>query len=1415
MVAAAKRHMSDGYDELHSKRPRSEDSQVDLLVARWRGKNLGDIENVDELVSATHAMLWSEASAVREAVEYSQYLEVVAWPLFCQACKAGEGDFKTDLVLSVLAMVNEKARVGATELAWALLLREEGDEEGTAAVPSSSVVKKKKKKIKSGAFARFFQAVLELDGLGWMQREARVSFLIACFQSLEHAAIRSLSLRLTSLALWRGLRPARREAELAKYPQLARHWEQSQRRSNKASSSSSKAESDFLPGIAVDLLETVDSSDRAGSMRWSYACRCVELFTDLMSQLPTRRFLRLLLTEMRFYERLKLSAMYVDPDFRRLVDFFGSFYRFQINEQTGVELSMREVQVKQQADFHALQRACFETFGRSTTLHSEWAENLTFSGSASSTREELERVLEAASDKEVSQLALAVGAVSEHDAVVFENARLMRAVIVEEYSSSSGASRLDLEPLLPTERMLWQDVAADGRPMALPKLNLQFLSLGDYLWRSLVLYRLESTYQIRRDIVDAVKRLDPRPKAPHITAFGGSSRRARTTTRPPSITRIDKARLGQMVPAVVECECEIDLSGLDTTTVAEWDSLRETDVVFLVAIDANKATYEVSSLPDEDDCNFPKRFGVEAVRCGWVAAINGLPLDGDDHSSATSRVLTVRLEPAQYVLDEAALYGTVNVVVRRDPKVNTFRAVLETVRDLIREADTGLLCMPGWLGDAILGYGDPLAAHYSRLGEDLNMVYFDTFLDAAHIESSLSPVPENGVTFASDESKPPYRLVDPSAGIVAAAESSKEMGYASCFRSAALDNGLSRLFGETRKNSVRFTPSQVEAIRDGVNLGLARICGPPGTGKTDVAVQIAAELFRNFPTERTLIVAHSNAALNDLFAKIVDRDVDPRYLVRLGSGAADLDLDAAGDGFARLGRVEANLDRRLFLLDQVQRLASCLGAQQDAGYSCETAHYFDLAVVQPALAVLHRALDRATSTDEVHAAAAPLIHFFEADSETMFAEAATATDAAAVVRAAARGVRRLLDELDSYRAFELLRSRKQRADYMLTNQARIVALTCTHAALARRELLEIGFDYETVIFEEAAQILDLETFIPLVLQPSPGNIKRLVLIGDDRQLPPVVSHRGLERCAHFDQSLFARLGRLGAKSVHLDAQGRARPSICDLFRWRYVPELTDLDICRAGPYTIANPGFVFEYQFVDVEDGRESQPVPHFYQNLQEAEYLVSVYQYMRLLGYPAATISILAAYNGQKMLIRDVLRSRCEANPAFGLPAALATLDKYQGQQNDYVLLSLTRTKRLGHLRDQRRIVVALSRARLGLYVFGFKRLFQESPNDRSFEILFRRPTQLSLAFGDPDYSPYFARRLLEPPPTAQAIANAAEMRLLVDSLTARRSARESVSHLVRPTTDPAREQEEIEHDAASRHFIGPQLPPPGTTEI
>lgn len=56
------------------------------------------------------------------------------------------------------------------------------------------------------------------------------------------------------------------------------------------------------------------------------------------------------------------------------------------------------------------------------------------------------------------------------------------------------------------------------------------------------------------------------------------------------------------------------------------------------------------------------------------------------------------------------------------------------------------------------------------------------------------------------------------------------------------------------------------------------------TGKTDVATQIISNIYHNFPDQRTLVVTHSNQALNQLFEKVIALDVDERHLLRLGHG---------------------------------------------------------------------------------------------------------------------------------------------------------------------------------------------------------------------------------------------------------------------------------------------------------------------------------------------------------------------------------------------------------------------------------------------------------------------------------------------------------------------------------------------------
>jgi intron-binding protein aquarius len=95
-----------------------------------------------------------------------------------------------------------------------------------------------------------------------------------------------------------------------------------------------------------------------------------------------------------------------------------------------------------------------------------------------------------------------------------------------------------------------------------------------------------------------------------------------------------------------------------------------------------------------------------------------------------------------------------------------------------------------------------------------------------------------------------------------------------------------------------------------------------------------------------------------------------------------------------------------------------------------------------------------------------------------------------------------------------------------------------------------------MVMEEAAQVLEVETLIPMLLQNTDTvdgcRLKRVVLIGDHHQLPPVVQHPAFQRYSQLDQSMFARFIRMGVPFVQLDRQGRARADIAALYSWRYT-----------------------------------------------------------------------------------------------------------------------------------------------------------------------------------------------------------------------------------------------------------------------
>lgn len=385
--------------------------------------------------------------------------------------------------------------------------------------------------------------------------------------------------------------------------------------------------------------------------------------------------------------------------------------------------------------------------------------------------------------------------------------------------------------------------------------------------------------------------------------------------------------------------------------------------------------------------------------------------------------------------------------------------------------------------------------------------------------------------------------------------------------------------------------------------------------------------------------------MNQIFDKLVLLDLDERHLLRLGHGEEELETEK---DFSRYGRVDYVLGERLKLLDRVDKLEQAIVASSGetaaggtAAYSCETAQNFFVNVVQPKWQLYMSQLEKlADEADKLKSIGSlfPFGKFFEDAPQPLFpADDLDSARHMEIAKGCYRYIRSIFKKLEEFRAFELIRGGADRAEYLLVKEAKIIAMTCTHAALKRRDLVLSNFTYDSIVMEEAAQILEIETFIPLLLQNPDHNgqsrLKRWIMIGDHNQLPPVIKNMTFQKYSNMEQSLFTRLVffsiqlfsllmnliyshdkrkkkrthihkrfvKLQIPTIDLDAQGRCRPSLCELFKWRYN-NMGDLEhVTQQTEYKCANAGFQFDYQLIDVSDFNgqgESEPQPFYYQNL-------------------------------------------------------------------------------------------------------------------------------------------------------------------------------------------------------------------------
>ncbi|KAJ1740416.1 hypothetical protein LPJ79_004277 [Coemansia sp. RSA 1821] len=1232
----------------------NDNASIEKLAAKhWQGKSAKWAATVvDQILEK--AVGSSTLHTQLQWLERQQYLEQYLWPNY------SKGRQNDSTVISCMLMINEKYEQGLLTTMWTIF------ETGFEDLLDDAV--QLMMRVLNGDKVR----VGSVDMMS-VVRMAGVQFLIACFGSMETESVRTQCMQLVGLAIWYHMEEETRGFMLRKVPQLPKFWKHTQKgfvenkRVSKAEAEKNCRYRDFIPQLLRDLAK------QCASLEYQmYCAKVLELLVDLESQLPTRRFLNPLLQDFEIVEECRQRMAVTEDELCvQLLKRLDSRIQFPVTDVTGHAQSAAQMRERQLERISRWQLQAFQA-------DKELFEPIVIASAAQlGTTDSLQALLEPMEMKQVQQLAR-MAFVRTQSAITGEEQpreMLIRSLCNQMHVDVLGER--EMWSPYPDEKLVFGKTVGMAEAynrseeksqlgyalLDVPKLGLQYLSEQDFLKRSFELLQLETAAELRTEIQEAVRRMQPHEEeGTDEVIFDGWTRMALPLSVL-DVVAVQPPRVGEQVPARVQARLKVDLSSYTDSIKAEWTQVRPRDVLILLAV---------------------RQSGAVRVRGCQVESVD---MPEDEGSSVLG--FRVLLDPAQYARDKNNVYGELNVVLRRQAQESSFKPVLETLRQLADSPPT----LPKWLAPVVLGYGDPAAVRQEK-----DTVFMgDTFISIEHIKESFTEYARVDVSEDVDTEAPMVEVEIPAdtTGTV-------------LVRSVGQQNSKLPWLHQQKHNMLSFTPAQVQAVAEAGQRGLTLVVGPPGTGKTDVAAQIVSNLYHAHPQQTVLLLTHSNQALNQLFERIVALDIEPRHLLRLGHGEESLD---STERFSNAGRIESFLERRRELLEQVQALADSLQVPGDYRDSCESARFFYVAHVRVRWDAYLR------KTREF-----PFTRYFQEQKGTLFPEGC---DEEAVAHACFAYLERLFDEVAEIQPFELLQSARERALYLLKRQARVVAMTCTHAAMRLGELQQMGVRIGSVVMEEAAQVLDIETLLPLTLSQT---LERVVLIGDHNQLPPVVKSPGLRAFSRMEQSLFARLIRLGVPFVELDCQARARPSIASLYRHRYR-SLGDLKpLVFQGAYAQPNPGFAHVLQFIDVTDYQgqgESEPSRYFYQNLGEAEYVVAVYQYMRLIGYSAEQVAILTTYNGQRALINDVLNRRCRPYEQFGMPRAVSTVDQFQGQQADFVLLSLVRTRNIGHIRDIRRLTVALSRAKLGLYVFGRRSLFESC-----FEL--QSAMQMLLANGD-----------------------------------------------------------------------------------
>ena len=266
-------------------------------------------------------------------------------------------------------------------------------------------------------------------------------------------------------------------------------------------------------------------------------------------------------------------------------------------------------------------------------------------------------------------------------------------------------------------------------------------------------------------------------------------------------------------------------------------------------------------------------------------------------------------------------------------------------------------------------------------------------------------------------------------------------------------------------------------------------------------------------------------------------------------------------------------------------------------------------------------------------------------------------------------------------------------EYDVLRRARVIGMTTTGAAKYRHILQQIC--PKIVLVEEAAEVLEAHIITSLT-----KGCQHLILIGDHQQLRPTPAVYELAKKYKLDVSLFERMVNVGIQCEKLSVQHRMRPEIAALMKHIYE----DLENHESVEIYQNIKGLKKSMFFINHSHLENHNDESHSHANDHEATFLVALCRYLLQQGYNAEKITVLTTYTGQMFAIRDCLTNEKLES------VRLTTVDNFQGEENDIILLSLVRSnkdEKVGFIKIVNRACVALSRAKKGLYCIGNFDLF------------------------------------------------------------------------------------------------------------